>query len=38
MSSGILPDVEDAQPWQAQIRSIANEPLRFAPGTGGLCI
>lgn len=32
MSSGI-PDVEDSQPWQAQIRSIANQPLRFAPGT-----
>jgi CubicO group peptidase (beta-lactamase class C family) len=32
MSSGI-PDVEDAQPWQAQLRSIANHPLRFAPGT-----
>jgi CubicO group peptidase (beta-lactamase class C family) len=32
MTSG-LPDVEDAQPWQAQLRSIAKRPLRFAPGT-----
>jgi D-alanyl-D-alanine carboxypeptidase len=32
MTSG-LPDVEDAQPWQAQLRSIAKEPLRFTPGT-----
>ncbi len=32
MTSG-LPDVEDAQPWQAQLKSIARRPLRFAPGT-----
>ncbi len=32
MTSGIH-DVEDAQPWQAQLKSIAKDPLRFAPGT-----
>jgi D-alanyl-D-alanine carboxypeptidase len=32
MTSGI-PDVEDAQPWEAQLKSIARKPLRFLPGT-----
>ena len=32
MTSGIH-DVEDARPWKAQLKSIAKDPLRFAPGT-----
>jgi CubicO group peptidase (beta-lactamase class C family) len=32
MTSG-LPDVEDSRPWKVQLRSIANRPLRFTPGT-----
>ena len=32
MTSGIR-DVEDAQPWQAQLASIAKDPLLFTPGT-----
>ena len=32
MTSGIH-DVEDARPWQSQLKSIARDPLRFAPGT-----
>ena len=32
MTSGIR-NVADAQPWQAQLESIAKDPLLFAPGT-----
>ena len=32
MTSGIR-DVSTAMPWQAQLKSIANAPLLFHPGT-----
>lgn len=32
MTSGIT-EVEDARPWKGQLSSVANAPLRFAPGT-----